>query len=273
MRQFRRLAVWALFIVIAGGRWTLADETPDDTGKTPDIFALAQQGAVADIRAALASGADVTVARANGVTPLHLAAMTNPDPAVITLLVENGAAVNAPDQNRQTPLHLAVAVNKNPAVVAALLKNGADWRQRGYLDWTPLYLAVAGNRPPEIVAELLRGGADPNEAANLADTAGVEKMSLLHIAAMLGRRPAVITALIAAGGAVNAVNGMGFTPLHLAALHNSDPQITAAFLRGGADANAANENGDTPLDAALTGNHFDAAQLIHAAGGKAGVNN
>ena len=77
----------------------------------------------------LRAGADVHAVDGGGSTPLHEAARSNPDPAVVELLLDAGADVHVVGSGMQliggwgpsTPLHLAAGSNPEAAVVAALL--------------------------------------------------------------------------------------------------------------------------------------------------------
>ena len=55
-----------------------------------------------------------------------IAAAYNPNPEVITVLVQSGANVNANDEAGVTPLMWAAAMNSNPEVITAFLSLGAN---------------------------------------------------------------------------------------------------------------------------------------------------
>ncbi len=183
-------------------------------GYTP-LHLAAERGTAAVVRALLQAGAKAD-AWATGFatdwgwswTPLHLAARSNPDPDVVTALVEAGADLHAPggESHRRgnTPLHYA-GENPNPAVAAALLEVGAD------------------------VNAISQGGRTP-----------------LHEAAANASNPTVIELLVEAGADVNARDAAGYTPLHSAAWHNPRPEIATALLAAGADVNARHPDGYVP---------------------------
>ncbi|XP_046983144.1 ankyrin repeat domain-containing protein 54-like [Schistocerca americana] len=104
----------------------------------------AEVGAVEEVRALLAAGADV-VARGEvgGLTALHWAAL-NGHAAVVRLLLSAASDPNARTQGGRTPLHFA-ALNGHTEAAAALLQAGAD---RGATDKdgdTPLDIAREEN--------------------------------------------------------------------------------------------------------------------------------
>ena len=99
---------------------------------TTSLHIAATDGSVSEIEEALSEGMDVEARAENGITPLHLAAAQNSDPAVVELLLDEGADTKVKDWNDRTPLHLAAAQNSNPAVVELLLDEGADAKAK---DW------------------------------------------------------------------------------------------------------------------------------------------
>jgi len=69
----------------------------------------------------LKHGADVTMANADGITPLHLAAL-NGDSELITLLLEKGAKPDAKDSLGKTPLDWFNKLHPSDSKVTALLR-------------------------------------------------------------------------------------------------------------------------------------------------------
>ncbi len=98
--------------------------------QAPPLLDLAGSGTAAQIQQAVGSGADVNARDAADRTVLMLAAASNPDPAVISILLKAGAKINARGPNGWTALMLAAYGNPNPDVVEALLKAGANGRLR-----------------------------------------------------------------------------------------------------------------------------------------------
>ncbi|XP_049772650.1 uncharacterized protein LOC126159884 [Schistocerca cancellata] len=105
----------------------------------------AEEGAVEEVRALLAAGADVGAGdEVYGWTALHWAAGRG-DAAVVRLLLSAASDPNARNQGGWTPLHLA-AYYGHAEAAAALLQAGADRGVR--TDWgnTPLDFARQQNR-------------------------------------------------------------------------------------------------------------------------------
>ena|SRR5271157_477091 len=94
------------------------------------LLDLAGSGTAAQVQQAVTSKADVNARDTADRTVLMLAAASNPDPAVISILLRAGAKVNARGPNGWTSLMMAAYGNPNPEVVETLLKAGADGRIR-----------------------------------------------------------------------------------------------------------------------------------------------
>ena len=222
--------------------------------------------------ACLAAGVDPSAPNDAGVTPLHLAASSNADPAVIVALVNAGAGLESGtgDDDDATPLRYAATSNPNPDVLDALIVAGAELR-----DGLP-HLAARHNPNPAVLEALLATtGASVTMVDGRGDTllhaaavnpnvamirwllaAGMSVMSVNSrnsafqqtplFDAATNENPAVTEALLAAGADVALTAAFDITPLHYAAM-NENPAVTEALLAAGADPLARMDDGDTPL--------------------------
>ena len=67
-------------------------------------------------------GADIHARRGyTGWTPLHMAASFNPEPAVVSLLLERGSDIHSIDDLGRTPVQSAAFHNREPAIMELLL--------------------------------------------------------------------------------------------------------------------------------------------------------
>ena len=164
---------------------------------------------VEEVTSCLAAGGDIEAQTENGRMPLHYAAWSSKNPAVVKTLLEAGAKLGARSKNGNTPLILAAWGNGNPAVIEALLAAGADPRVRNKAGNTPLHDAARANRNPAVTELLLEAGSD----LEARDRAG---RTPLHQAAGSSRNPVVIDLLLEAGADPNAQDAEGKTPWNLA---------------------------------------------------------
>lgn len=108
------------------------------------------------------------ILKANGWTPLHLAAARG-DLPLATSLLDHGAHVDQLNGNRRTPLYEA-AKRGQTAVVTLLLTRGANPNARGKLGYTPL-LTAAEEGHADTIAALLNHGADHRVISTFGDSA------------------------------------------------------------------------------------------------------
>ena len=264
-----RIAALALSLcTITPGAW--ANECSDW-----DRNAFFTTATVKDVAECLRAGVDLAVRGTHGRTPLHIVAMRNQRPLVVTALVAAGADVRMRDQRDHTPLHSAAMASDSPEVIEALVAAGADPNsaslpvsmedlivpggQRSYsfygfeLWGTPWFfhnLETArddpiAERPPAavnpLIAGALLGGENPTVFALLAELATLTDASADQF---LEDSPDVAS-LEDSLGAMNELLDMlkardrhGLRPLHVAARFNDSPQVVTALAEAGADVHA-----------------------------------
>ena len=184
----------------------------------------------------LERGADPNGRNWRGETPLHRAAIRNPDLEVSRALIGAGADVNAHDERGATPLHRA-AVAASPARTDLLIQAGADAGARDNTGATPLHHAAEGGHQ-ETMVRLIEAGAD----VNAQDQAG---RTPLHVAVEKGWSDST-QALLERGADPNVPDNEGEIPLHLAyAAERQD--LVNPLLEAGANLEARDQAGRVPI--------------------------
>ena len=178
-------------------------------GETPLHRAAIRNPDLDVSRTLIGAGADVNAQDEKGATPLHSAAH-NPSTGRAQLLIEAGADVGARDNSGATPLHHA-AESGREAMIVRLVEAGADPNARDQEGRTPLRIAVEKGWP-EGSQTLLNHGADPN----VPDNAG---QIPLHVAYAAGRQD-MVNRLLEAGANLEARDGTGRVPIQH--LHDRD---------------------------------------------------
>ena len=124
----------------------------------PDIVEFASQ----ETQDNRGIGAGIGMLQNEGKTVLMFAVdKKNPDPKVITLLLEAGADVNAKDKRQRTALMEAAKENATPEIITMLLKAGADIHHKDKRGRNILIISVRKNKSPQVISTLLEAGADP----------------------------------------------------------------------------------------------------------------
>jgi len=215
------------------------------TLQASDFFQLVRTGSVEEIRDALEEGADVNKRTERGETPLMLAAASNREPYVITLLLDYGAALEARDNKGQTALYLAARYNTNPGVLRNLVTKGAAVNIVTSDGTTPLMAALESSSREKFDI-LLRNGARVDQRDNQGRT-------ILHLLVEKEAELDQIRSVVRAGAAVNAMNNQDRTPLHLAAAGGQE-RVVGYMLEQRARVNTRDKEGITPLMSAAASN-------------------
>ena len=210
------------------------------TGDNDAFCRICGGGTAEQVQASIRDGANVNARNAIGFTPLMEAALENPRPEVVGILLKAGAAVNAGNRSGVTALMLAARRNQKPDVIAALLKAGAEVNAKDDWGGTALAAAAMDNPVLAVTAALLAAKAE----VNVKDKRGMTPL----MAAACNRNSEITVALLKAGAEVNATSEDGTTALMMAAMgKNSNPEAIAALVGAGANVNARDKDGMTPL--------------------------
>jgi ankyrin repeat protein len=239
-----------------------------------DIMSAIRSGDEAALQLALEAGANPNSVADGGATPLMYAA-SNPEPAMVLILLERGAELDAQDDIGDPAINWA-SYYGHARVIEVLLAAGADTSlvghgnareilmRRGHREGLELMLqhqASAPDRSANEVAleravrdgdvDLIETLASQMDISTARDWAG---RPVLQVAAR-ANRPESIRALIAAGADVNDLDAIGFSALFEAARDAGGEAVTA-LIELGADTNhVASENALnlTPMHMAAIG--------------------
>lgn len=178
-----------------------------------------------------------------GNTPLHHAALKGQIKAVKYLIMKK-AAVNAKNMHGLTPMHMA-AMSENKAarmeVVELLAANGAKIDEPSKHEATPLCVAAcAGNL--EVMELLIAAGAGLNSKSAGQSTILLEVVEAQHCADKYG----AMKLLLEKGADPNIGDVNGFTPLQRAVTGLGTKEIDL-LIDMKADVNRANNDGLSPL--------------------------
>jgi len=239
-------------------------------GSTRRLLCQVLLGDASIISGELAAGEKADAADANGLTPLHAAALAG-DPEVVDLLVAAGARVDVQDTEGLSPLIRAVHASREQVVVR-LLEHGASTALRMatlYGD-DPLSAAARSGQESIVRAVLAAGAAIDAAGRNgsalaAAASGGHEAIVALLlecgapatrvgtlIAAISAGSIAIVRRILAAGADPNErvdlpePHRMSLTPL-VQAVFMRVPGIVSLLIDAGADVNARDAQDDTPL--------------------------
>ncbi len=208
------------------------------------------------------------VARPDGSTPLHAAAVSGDIDRIRAELAAACADPNVRDSGGNTPLHRAAAAGQLEAV-RALIQGGAnvrDSRSRGQI--TALHHA-ATRHDQQIAAVLLNVGADTNARDNLGSTPLVYvKPGKTDTPKTAQAKAEFVRFLISAGADVNAKPTSGDGLLH-EALKAENQEILTALLEAHADVNLRGWGDSRPLELAAKRGDMGTVKLLLRAGADA----
>ena len=174
-------------------------------------------------------------------------AARNPEPAVLTLLLDRGISPDAVGFDGYSALHNAAKFNPNPQVTDLLLDRGLDVHATTRSGLTPLHLAATTNPNPDVIAALLDRGANFERRDNNGNTP-------LLLAAERNCNSDIAGLLLDWGADITAINFKAQTALHRAAAVNVNPAVTELLLSRGANLSAKDGDGQTPLHLAGSSN-------------------
>ncbi|RYP68260.1 hypothetical protein DL771_006762 [Monosporascus sp. 5C6A] len=231
----------------------LLTERKYDAKSTEGRMALGtscERGNVEVVKLLLENGADLTITKKDGWTPLH-AASVNGHVEVVKLLLEKGADVTTADNNGNTPL-LAASATGRVEVVKLLLENGADATIASNNGWTPLNSA-SDNGHVEVVKLLLENGAD----VSIADSDGWTPLGL----ASGSGHVEVVKLLLENESSITVTNKTGRTPLYTASW-NGHIEVVKLLLEKGANGVMADNSEWRPIHAASENGHIEVFKLL-----------
>lgn len=165
------------------------------------------------------AGADVNIADARRITPLHLAVGIGTPFCIAKLLIEKGANINAEDCYLNTPLHRAVQSGRFE-MISLLLYYGADADALNESGMSPFMLSIYLEAPSAIQSLLLEYETSYNRVSSDGFS------TLLHA---LSRKSPMICDLLMRGANVNYTH-FGLNCLMFSFLFNNNKMFKFIWL-------------------------------------------
>ena len=226
----------------------------------PPLVDAAARGDQATVRALLQKGADISAARADGMTALHAAVYAD-HLEVADALLRAGAKAAAADRYGVTPLYLA-AVNGNATIIRHLIDAGADANSVDAGGETVLMTAARTGNADALRALIERGARVDTREPEFQQTALMIAVREDHVAA--------VDALLAAGASPNVQTRKGPTPAFVPPCKGTGCGSEGVGInRGGLPdrgRRADVKGGLTPLLYAARDGRLEAAKRLIAAG-------
>ncbi|MGN0820935.1 MAG: ankyrin repeat domain-containing protein [Akkermansia sp.] len=256
MMAVRRGAVEEVKALLAAG----ADPNAANWRKDTPLMHACQHGYVEIVRMLLEAGADVNARDEDGWTALmgECVSKANSGTRIIEMLLERGADVTPTDNHYGHHALTYAAMSDKAGHVALLIKAGADVNSRTvWFGETPLLRALQCKASPEVIRLLLAAGVDVNEP--IPTSSGL--IAPICEAVCSGDADSVRT-LLEEGAKVK----LSRFPILVHAANQPDPRIMKMLLDAGADVNAPDSRGYRALSVAAAKGREDYVRILLDAG-------
>ncbi len=205
------LAAVSAFLLLAFGAAAQVKPTSVEIAAYDGLLKAAHTGNLSDLKALIASGADLEVTDSRGRTAVHIAAHASHE-EIIFALADAGADMNSLEKDAYDAVTIAAVANDPPMLLAALKGgNKATNITSRYIGTALIAAAHLGHY--EVVKILIEAGSPLDHVNNLNWTAMIE-------AVVLGdggkNHQRTLQYLIDAGADASITDASGRTPLMLA---------------------------------------------------------